>query len=71
MKPGKALTDTCAQDNTICQQLIGDFDPVQRQTFNMVRKLGMQQGLCPIDRITKPPAESLAAIADYGGYAET
>jgi hypothetical protein len=30
----------------------------------------ISSGLCPIGRITNPPAESLAAIAKYGGYAE-
>ncbi|MBL8255966.1 MAG: hypothetical protein JNJ62_05150 [Pseudoxanthomonas mexicana] len=30
----------------------------------------ISRGRCPVGRITKPPAESLAAIADYGGYAE-
>lgn len=30
----------------------------------------VSKGLCPIGRITKPPLESLAAIANYGGYAE-
>lgn len=30
----------------------------------------ISRGLCPIGRITKPPEESLAAIADYGGYAQ-
>lgn len=30
----------------------------------------ISRGRCPIGRITKPPVESLTAIADYGGYAE-
>jgi len=30
----------------------------------------VSRGLCPIGCITKPPSESLAAIANYGGYAE-
>lgn len=30
----------------------------------------ISRGWCPVGRITKPPAESLALIADYGGYAE-
>jgi hypothetical protein len=30
----------------------------------------VSRGLCPIGRITKPPSESLTAIATCGGYAE-
>lgn len=30
----------------------------------------ISRGRCPVGRITKPPPESLTAIADYGGYAE-
>lgn len=30
----------------------------------------ISRGRCPVGRITKPPAESLIAIADCGGYAE-
>ncbi|SDQ82278.1 hypothetical protein [Pseudoxanthomonas sp. CF125] len=30
----------------------------------------ISRGRCPVGRITKPPAEALAAIAGCGGYAE-